>query len=368
MRLRYFLIFIISFFVMVASEYLIYLSFHSLEIFNSLYLERALLLVGMIFPFIFITSMIYRQKHFSALNSWVYTVGALWFGIIFYLFVVAFIISILVLINNYLGFNLPIRFLTITLVCLALFVITYGIYNARNPKIVRWEIKSKTLAKLWKDKKIIFISDTHLGNMRREKFMKKIVDIINSEKPYITFNLGDLIDGPSFDYEKVFAPFDDLKATVGNYYVEGNHEGYSKEYSLFRSHFPKNLNDITNKKIIINSTQIIGLPYHKKSKNKIKNELNVLGYNKNMPSIILMHDPKNTSVLVKNNASLVLSGHTHGGQFFPITVILKILHGAYFHGVYYTANTVSAISSGVGEAMPPIRIGTNSEIVVLTIV
>lgn len=352
---------------MIASDYLIYISFHSLEIFSNLHLEKTLLLMGMIFPFIYIISMIYRQKHFSKLNSWVYTAGALWFGIIFYLFVVAFIISILILINNFFGFNLPIRFLTITLVSIALITILYGIYNANNPKIVRWEIKSKSLKKLWKNKKIVFISDTHLGNMRREKFIKKIVDTINSEKPYITFNLGDLIDGPSFNYEKVFAPFDNLKSAVGNYYVEGNHERYSKEYSLFRSHFPKNLNDITNKKIIINGTQIIGLPYHKKSKNKIKNELNNLNYNKNMPSIVLMHDPKNTFVLVKNNVSLVLSGHTHAGQFFPFTIVLKILRGFYFYGVKYVANTVSVITSGVGEAMPPIRIGTNSEIVVLTI-
>lgn len=353
---------------MIASDYLIYLSFHSLEIFNNLYIERILLLMGMIFPFLYIISMIYRQKHFSTLNSWVYTVGALWFAIIFYLFVVAIIISILVLINNFFGYNLPIRFLIITLINIALGTIFYGIYNANNPKIVRWEIKSKSLSELWKDKKIIFISDTHLGNMRREKFMKKIIDIINNEKPYITFNLGDLIDGPSFNYEKVFAPFNDLKSVAGNHYVEGNHESYSKEYSLFRSHFPKNLNDITNKKIIINGTQIIGLPYHKKSKNKIKNELDILEYDKTIPSIILMHDPKNTSVLVKNNVSLVLSGHTHAGQFFPFTIAFKILRGVYFHGVKYISNTASAISSGVGEAMPPIRIGTNSEIVVLTII
>ena len=179
MRLRYFFICIISSCVMAMSQYLIYLSFHTLGIFNDLYIEKILLLAGMVFPVVFMLAIFYRQNHFSILNSCIYTAGALWFGIVFYLFVVAFLVAILILIDQYLNLILPIRTITISLISFALGSMAYGAYNAKTPKIVRWEVKSEKLAKLWKGKKIIFISDAHLGNIRREKFTKKIVSIIN---------------------------------------------------------------------------------------------------------------------------------------------------------------------------------------------
>ncbi len=243
-----------------------------------------------------------------------------------------------------------------------------GIINANNTRIVRIEVNSSVLSPLWKGKKIVFSSDTHLGLIRREKFMKKIIDIINNEKPDITFNLGDLIDGPSFPYTKGFAPISELKSPMGDYYVEGNHESYSQEYNVFKENFPKNLNDITGKKVMINNTQIIGIPYGAmKGANEINQELEQVKYDKNIPSIILMHDPKDTSKLADNGVSLVLSGHTHAGQFFPFTLLVKKIAGKYFHGLTYTKDTAEITSSGVGTAMVPIRVDTIPEIIVVTI-
>ena len=100
---------------------------------------------------------------------------------------------------------------------------------------------------------------------------------------------------------------------------------------------------------------------------KIKSRLKSLEYNSELPSIILIHDPKNVKALSECGVSLVLSGHTHGGQFFPFTIMLDRLYKQYSHGVAYTNNTVSITSYGVGTSMIPARIGTPSEIIVLTI-
>ncbi len=367
MYLRYAFIFIVFLIVIITGEYLIYLSLHNLGILKYLYIKNLLLTLGIVLPAMFVGAMFYGGEHFSLLNSWIYTAGAVWLGILTYLVVAAFIISLLIMINNYFGFNIPIKEINIILIACAIGITTYGIYNANNPQIVRLEVLSQELSPLWKGKKIVFISDTHLGMVRREKFMKRIVDIMNSEKPDITFNLGDLIDGPSFPYEKGMAPLNDLKASFGNFYVEGNHERYSQEYPLFKSNFPKNINDITSKKVIVNDTQIIGIPFSMSaSADQIKKELDQVSYDKSIPSIILMHDPKDTPILANNGASLVLSGHTHAGQFFPFTLILKKVAGKYNHGINYTDKTTSITSSGIGTAMPPIRVGTSPEIVVVT--
>ena len=365
---RFFFIFIVFLIVITTGEYVIYLLFKQLNFFKYLYIKNILIILGIVLPLMFVGAMAYGSKHFSLLNSWFYTAGAIWLGIITYIFIATIIVSILILINNSLGFNWPIKGIYLVLIILALGITTYGIYSASNPRLIKWAVNSPSLASLWKDKKIIIISDIHLGDVRREKFMQKVVDIIKTEKPDIVFNLGDLIDGPAFPYGKGFAPIYELNPSLGNYYVEGNHEGYNMEYSVFKSNFPKNLNDITGKKIMINNTQIIGIPYGMmKSKEDIINELKEVTYDKNVPSIILMHDPKDIPYLAENNISLVLSGHTHAGQFFPFTLLLQKMYGKYNHGVAYTSNTSSITSSGVGTAIVPIRVGTTPEIIELTI-
>jgi predicted MPP superfamily phosphohydrolase len=367
MYLRYTFIFIVFLIVIITGEYLIYLSLHSLGLYKYLYVKNILLTLGILFPVMFVGSMFYGGTHFSVLNSWIYTASAVWLGLLTYLVITALVISILVIINNFFGLNIPTKQISIILLAFAFATTIYGVYNANSPKVTNWEVNSPALSPLWKGKKIVFISDTHLGMVRQEKFMKKVVDIINKEKPDIAFNLGDLIDGPSFPYAKGMAPLNEINAPMGSYYVEGNHERYSQEYDLFKSNFPEKLNDITNKKVIVNGTQIIGIPFASgKNEDQIKKELDNVSYDKTIPSIILMHDPKDTPMLASYNASLVLSGHTHAGQFFPFTFLLDRLYGKYAYGVNYIEKTVSITSNGVGTAMPPLRVGTTPEIVVVT--
>jgi predicted MPP superfamily phosphohydrolase len=198
--------------------------------------------------------------------------------------------------------------------------------------------------------------------------MKKIVGIMQSENPDIVFNIGDLIDGAAFPYRECFEPLSLLDPGLGSYYVEGNHELYSKDYKKFRLEFPKNLVDLTEKKIVMNGTQIIGLGYRvKESGDEIISRLKSLEYSSDMPSIILLHDPKNIEALSTLGVTLVLSGHTHSGQFFPFTVVVKKLYKKYTHGVAYTNDTISVTSCGVGTSVVPMRIGTTPEIIVLNI-
>lgn len=368
MYLRYIFISIVLLFITISGEYLLYITFHTLGAFKYQYVKNIILTLGILLPTMFIVGMLYGGKHFSLINTWIYTVSSIWLVVFTYLLIGVAIIFLLTLFNNSFGLNIPIRLISFILITISTLAIAYGIYNANNPRIVRIEITSPTLAQLWKGKKIVIISDVHLGIIRQDKFMKKIVEIMNSEKPDITFNLGDLIDGPSFPYQKSFAPISLLNPPLGNFYVEGNHESYSEEYSIFKANFPKNLNDLTNKKVIVNNTQIIGIPYVEgKTADEINQELNKVGYDKTVPSIILMHDPKNTPMLANDGVSLVLSGHTHRGQFFPFSFLVKMIYGKYLYGATQTLNTISITSSGVGTAMTPVRIGTTPEIIVLTI-
>jgi len=368
MQIRYLFFFILVPLIIFFGEYLIYMVFGHLGFFKNTYVRNIFITIGIIFPIMFLGVMVFGAKHFSTINSWIYTTGGVWLGLLAYLFITALIISLLILINTYLNLNIPLQTITILLIVCSIVTTVIGICNSSHPRLTKFEVKSPILAPLWKDKKIMFFSDVHLGETRQEKFMQKVVDIINKENPDIVFNLGDLIDGPSIPYAKVFAPLYKLNPPLGNYYVEGNHEGYSSEYALFKENIPTNINNVTDKKVYINGTQIIGMSYDmNKSNELLRKELELLKYNKTEPSIILLHDPKGIPFLAENGVSLVLSGHTHSGQFFPFTTIVKAMYGKYTHGVAYTDETASVTSSGVGTAISPVRIGTNSEIVILEI-
>ena len=322
----------------------------------------------MLLPVVFIFTTFIGFKYYTKIGSYLYTISAVWFGFVIYLFIGQFIIAGITSLGVFGKFNISIYSLEISFFMLAIFSIIYGVYNASRPKIVKWNIKSKTLSSKWSDKKIILISDTHFGQTRNEGFAKKITKIIKEENPDLVFHAGDIIDGPSFPYKDSFKHVESLLPPLGLIYVEGNHERYSLEYDTFRSIFPKNITDVTDKKIIVNETQIIGLSYKgNESKENTRERLERLGYDKNTSSIVLLHDPRNSAALADLNVSLVLSGHTHGGQFIPINFIIELLYGSFSHGVNYTKDTIGVITYGIGTATIPIRIGTTPEIVILDI-
>ncbi|MFA6515114.1 MAG: metallophosphoesterase [Candidatus Paceibacterota bacterium] len=368
MNTRFLIVSIVLFIIILVSEYVAYASLHYAGIIKSSKLEVLLMLLGVILPIIFIYSMLYSYKHYSLFNSWINSISSVWLGIILYVFIASLIVFLLIMLNLYFDLQIPIKIISNILLVFIISLITYGVINASNPRIVRWTVVSEKLSQNWSDKKIVIISDVHLGSIRKEGFLKKIISKIENENPDVVFILGDLIDGPSFPYEKWFKEFSVLKPQFGILYVEGNHEKYSQEYDKFKSQLPSSINNLTDKKVIINNTQIIGLDYKEsKSPDEINKELEYLRYDKNQPSIILMHDPKNTEDLSKMEVSLVLSGHTHSGQFFPFTTLVNSIYKKYSHGVSYTDKTASLTSAGVGTSIIPIRIETTPEIIVLKI-
>lgn len=368
MNMRFLIMGIVLFFIIIVSEYMTYASLHTAGIIKSTRIEIILMSLGIIFPIIFIISMIYSYKHYSLFNSWLNSISSVWLGVVFYIFIASLIVFILIMLNYYFNLQIPIKIISNILIILMMSLIVYGIINASNPRIVKWEVKAETLAKDWEGKKIILISDVHLGSVRRDNFLRRIIQKIEKENPDIIFISGDLIDGSSFPYEQWLNEFSILKPQLGIFYVEGNHEKYNQEYEKFKSQIPNFINNITDKKILINNTQIIGLDYRQnQTEEEIRLKLESINYDKNQPSIILMHDPKDTEILSKQEVSLVVSGHTHGGQFFPFTFLVNDLYEKYTHGISYTNKTASVTSYGIGTSIIPIRIGTIPEIIVLNI-
>ena len=328
-------------------------------------------IVGVFFvamPIILIITMFIGFSHNNKIITCLYIPSALWLGILLYLLMYSVIISLSNILFVSIGVEKYLPVLSHTLLIGIVILIIYGIINASNPRVKKFTIKSNALRNLWSDKKIILFSDAHLGIVRGAKFMKKVVELINKQNPDIVFIAGDIIDGPVFDYEKGLTSLRDLKPGLGIYYTPGNHEEYNSQPEKFYPIIKSVTNTLIDEKLIVNGTQIIGLDYKTETGAETRERLYKSGYDKNLPSITLLHDPKHTKVLADENVSLILSGHTHSGQFFPISLIVKSIYGKLAYGVNNFGNSNSITTCGVGTAMTPIRIGTNPEIVVIEII
>lgn len=257
-----------------------------------------------------------------------------------------------------------------TLLIVALFC--YGSWQAQQIKTANYQVSIDTSASN-QSKKIeaVLISDLHLGYVNDVKKLEKIVTKINQMQPDVVFISGDLFDG---NYKALQDPqgmekqFKRLSSTYGTYMCWGNHdagETFEKMRALVKASDITLLEDemtvVGEELLVVGRKDSRPIGSQDGDRKSIQEQFKKVG-NK-LPKIILDHQPSNIDEY-KNENELILSGHTHQGQIFPFSLVTK----AYFtvdYG-YYRKNENSPqviVSSGVGTWGPPMRIGTQSEIV-----
>ena len=118
----------------------------------------------------------------------------------------------------------------------------------------------------------------------------------------------------------------------------------------------------------VEGLQIIGINYSfEKDFDLEKNILEQVGYNKDKPSLLLFHAPKNIELAKSAGIDLQLSGHTHDGQLFPFNFMAKWMHRGYGYGLFQLEDFSLVVSRGVGTWGPPMRTSGPSEIVKITL-
>lgn len=326
------------------------------------------IVIMVLLPLSLVITMSIGRSTWNPIIQYFYIPGAVWLPYLLYLFIGSTIVGIAYFISVKYSLRLPVKEIGFGVFLLVNILIAYGLINARNPHVLTYEINSKELSENWRGKKIILVADTHLGIIWREKFMSKVVSLINSENPDIVLLAGDIIDGPKFPYIKGLEPLRNIQSTFGTIFTPGNHEGYNSDPQSFYPVISSLTNSLIDTQVTINNTQIIGLDYKaQESKEQILKRLDLTGFSKEKPSIVLLHDPKNSHYLQDAGVSLVVSGHTHCGQFWPVSAIVKKMYGEYTHGVVEKNGKIHITTCGAGTAMSPVRIGTTPEIVVIKV-
>lgn len=252
---------------------------------------------------------------------------------------------------------------------LAALVSLYGVWNTSHPVIKRIEATLPGLPDHWKGKRIVQLSDIHLGYVYQPDFMKRLaaqVDALNPEMVVIT---GDLFDGMDGGLELSIDALNEIRAPKGIFFVNGNHETYfglDKSFALLEKTKVRVLKDEV---VIVDGLAILGIGYpEKKEKKDVVGVANALGALwKGRPNILLYHSPTFIEGFKKAGVNLQLSGHTHKGQIFPFNFVTKIIYKGHDYGLYRDGEYTLYTTNGIGTWGPAMRLGNRPEIVEITL-
>jgi hypothetical protein len=296
-----------------------------------------------------------------------YTASASWLGI-FYLFILASILSwILYGLTKLFHFPLDRRILIMVLMGISLMASLYGFINAGVIRIKTVSLSLPNLPEAWKDKTTVWVSDTHLGQIRNFRFAQQIVNMILDLRPDILFIGGDLYDGgKAMDLNHMIEPFSRISPPYGTYFITGNHEEYYDNTLYLQAVRQAGIRILYNEKVELDGLQIIGVDY-KDSRNQeqFREILQNIGIDRQKPSILLKHTPFDLEIARDQGITLQLSGHTHQGQVFLFRFITSWVYKGYDYGLNRLGPLLVYTSSGAGTWGPPMRIDTKPEIVVI---
>lgn len=311
----------------------------------------------------FIISTLLGMRYYNALTRWSYVFFSIWIGVFTYLFFASVLYGVLLLCDI-----ANVREWGMLLFGGALVVSVYGVLHARKIVIRTVPVSIEHLPEAWKGRSIIWISDIHLGQRYGAQHAQAIVDAVNALPHDIIFIGGDLYDGTGApDLTTLTAPLQRFSGHLGIYFVTGNHEEFGAEEAFLRAVRAANIRTLIDEKIEIDGLQIIGVDYHNCAKREdFRAVLTHLAIDHSRPSLLLKHEPKDVQVAADAGISLQLSGHTHRGQMWPLGYIADVIYKGYAYGLKRAGTTQVYTSSGVGTWGPPLRVGTDSEIVRIT--
>lgn len=308
--------------------------------------------------------MAFRYSH--VLVRLFYTIAAVWLGVLSFCFFAASSCWILYAVIRLFGLQLERRPLAGVLFGLAGFASFYGIINAARVRAKRITVKLPNLPEAWRGRLAALVTDTHLGHVRGRGFARCIVSSLRRLEPDVVFISGDLYDGTKADLDRLAAPWAELSAPLGAYFVTGNHEEFSDSAKYVEAIRRAGVQVLGNRSVTIDGLQIIGVHYRESTNaQRFRSVLQQAAVDRDRASILLTHSPNRLPVAENEGISLQLSGHTHGGQFFPFTWITSRIYGEYAYGLRRFGNLMVYTSSGAGTWGPPMRVGTHPEIVLI---
>ncbi|HTC51482.1 MAG TPA: metallophosphoesterase [Steroidobacteraceae bacterium] len=265
----------------------------------------------------------------------------------------------------------------LTVVGVAAFVTLVGFAGARRrARVVNVEVPLANLPPALRGFSIAQISDVHVGSTIKRPYVDAIVEAVNALNADLIAVTGDLVDGSVADLGRHIAPLGRLSARHGAFLVTGNHEYYSGEAPWTAEFRRLGLRVLLNEHVVIQHggapLVVAGVTDYSAHQFNPAQRSDPVAALSGAPTdaaarILLAHQPRSADAASRAGFDLQLSGHTHGGQFWPWNLFVR-LQQPFTAGLHRLNHLWIYISRGTGYWGPPNRFGAPSEITLLRLV
>jgi hypothetical protein len=260
-------------------------------------------------------------------------------------------------------------------------IVVNGAFHAGHPVVVNYQADlrrhgdgSSVLTGEEKTYRIVNLSDLHIGAVVGERLVRRICEQTKALQPDLIVFTGDqfnhgYVDECRDEHEvaKILAA---LSSPDGKWAVLGNHDPEPDDPALAEFYKEADIRPLDNDCIALEHFNLIGrtgVVSNGERRVPLQDLLTLADPAR--PTVVLDHDPMGIAQAADCGVELVLAGHSHQGQFFPYNFFVgRAFPEGYFHGFAKTKNTTSIVSAGAGVFQVPLRVGTDSEIVVVDVV
>jgi uncharacterized protein len=314
----------------------------------------------------FVAATLLAFRYFNAFVQVFYRIASVWLGALNFFFVAACSSWIAYGAVQVAGLHIGRPAIAGSLFGLAIVASIYGIINAASIRVKNISVKLPGLPASWRGRVAALITDTHLGHVRGLGFVSRLVAKLRKLGADVVFISGDFFDGTKVDPNLLTAPWKLLAPRFGKYFVTGNHEEFSDPAKYIDAIDRSGIRVLNSEKINLDGLQVVGIPYHDSTDaGHFRRVLESTEIDPTRASILLSHVPHGLTIAEDEGISLQLSGHTHGGQIFPFTWFTNRIFGAFTYGLNRHGKMSVYTSSGAGTWGPPMRVGTQPEIVLI---
>ncbi|WP_110687504.1 metallophosphoesterase [Salinicola aestuarinus] len=246
----------------------------------------------------------------------------------------------------------------------------WSLYQARRvPRVVEVSVPIAQLPPALEDFAIVQLSDLHVGPTIKRGHLAAIVRRVNALNPDLVAITGDMTDGRVNELEPEIAPLAELVSRHGTFGVTGNHEYYSEAEAWVEAFRRAGVQMLVNESVLLEHRgamlAIAGVPdftagYYVAA-HRSDPVVAAAGIPASVPRVLLAHQPNSAPAAAKAGFDLQLSGHTHGGQIWPWTLLARRAN-RFLAGLGHEEAMWVYTSRGTGYWGPPMRFGAPAEI------